>query len=630
MSVRHHFLIGALLISCGITPARERPDDDGIPTLPELNQKFAQADRLAANGRFDLVAKLYQSSLKSAHGKLITQPAWETPTDERVYIRYRPAREAIERQLAKLPPEGLAAYRLLADGDAEAVLSRLGPAKREEALGIIASQHFLSSLGDNASLELAGLHLDRFEFEPAIRHLRRVLDLYPDPSINLGFARLRLAAALTLSGKETALSTLLEKTPPPEHLLKPIRAIAARTTATGPNAVEPTPAPQVPIDVGNLRPAWNHPFTLRQPPHWPVGFLEHLPIEQEDEDLEELREEHRWFPTTRLLSTPGALLFKTNERLVCCDPATGTLRWLGFRNHFVLDGVSGVYRLWSRVSWTRDMLLNPEEAQLFGDHVMSQFSLLPSGHVANLEGPHVTGENLPKKKGARPNIDWFGGPQAAVDTRARPNQLMVYRVQDGLVTLRFDAEEFAESDSACFMAAPIAHADTLILPLLDEKKLSLLGITVDFATHRYELRWRTFLTAETLDAVARFAAVGLAHSPNGITVASGNGVIHQIDPASGAVRWAFTYPRSIRENSQVPHRFDPYKKNGRLGDRSRRHHPPRPPRPSLRPQRRPSPRPHHRHPQLGNRPRQTHLSGWYPRRRSRPRRTRPRNRHQPS
>lgn len=124
---------------------------------------------------------------------------------------YLPARCLALRALAELPAEGLAAYRLPIDPQAEVLWQRYRRSVDRTALKELVGRFFLSSLGDEAALELAGVYLDREDYAAARRLLRDVLELYPVPTVprDLLYARLFLAEARS-GGTEDAREAWLE------------------------------------------------------------------------------------------------------------------------------------------------------------------------------------------------------------------------------------------------------------------------------------------------------------------------------------------------------------------------------------------------------------------------------------
>ncbi|MCZ6786384.1 MAG: PQQ-binding-like beta-propeller repeat protein [Planctomycetota bacterium] len=115
---------------------------------------------------------------------------------------FYPARELCIRELAKMPPEGIAAYRAAYDTRAKALLK-----KAEEATDITAraiayakvyDDHLVSSYGDDALARAAEINLDLGRYYEALFLLNRLIDLYPsdtDVDRPMSFAKAAYCAA---------------------------------------------------------------------------------------------------------------------------------------------------------------------------------------------------------------------------------------------------------------------------------------------------------------------------------------------------------------------------------------------------------------------------------------------------
>jgi cellulose synthase operon protein C len=115
--------------------------------------------------------------------------------------RYVGVREAVHRQIAALPAEGLTAYRARADSLAEEWLEQGTESRDELLLRRVADQAFCSSAGDDALWALGEIALERGDYQAARaawQQIRRETAgqaalAYPDSSIELADVRARLA-----------------------------------------------------------------------------------------------------------------------------------------------------------------------------------------------------------------------------------------------------------------------------------------------------------------------------------------------------------------------------------------------------------------------------------------------------
>jgi outer membrane protein assembly factor BamB len=114
---------------------------------------------------------------------------------------YESARQAVNRRIASLPAEGLAAYRRHVDRLAVDWLERGVADRNETLLRKIVREAFCSSSGDDALWALGEIELERGDYQAARscwRRLHTELDgeallAYPDSSIDLSAVRARLA-----------------------------------------------------------------------------------------------------------------------------------------------------------------------------------------------------------------------------------------------------------------------------------------------------------------------------------------------------------------------------------------------------------------------------------------------------
>ena len=107
---------------------------------------LAQAEQFVRQERYDLASILWQRVIDESGDHVFTRDDWKERTLRNEYQRFRSVSGDIESTLAKLPPEGLAAYRLKADGEARALMSSADPRTRESALAEVVRRFFLASL----------------------------------------------------------------------------------------------------------------------------------------------------------------------------------------------------------------------------------------------------------------------------------------------------------------------------------------------------------------------------------------------------------------------------------------------------------------------------------------------------
>ena len=129
---------------------------------------------------------------------------------------FYPARELCLKELARLPPEGLRAYRDVHDATARQLLEAAEATQDVEerilAYAKVHDNYLPSSVGDDALERAADLDLSLGRYYEALALYRRLLDLYPkdtDRDLPLDFAKAAYCAARIGDGEQ--LAVLLER-----------------------------------------------------------------------------------------------------------------------------------------------------------------------------------------------------------------------------------------------------------------------------------------------------------------------------------------------------------------------------------------------------------------------------------
>ena len=144
-----------------------------LQTDPELESILEKAKRFQADGNFRVATKLMQAVLERSGDSLFSD-------DEQTYFSLV---RQVEQQLAALPPEGLAAYRLEADAEALSIIAAGERGNLTDALSQVVGKFFMSSVGDKAAVRLGRLYLDRYDFVSARRVFEKALT-HPDLSLS--------------------------------------------------------------------------------------------------------------------------------------------------------------------------------------------------------------------------------------------------------------------------------------------------------------------------------------------------------------------------------------------------------------------------------------------------------------
>ncbi len=193
-----------LVRRAGLQPARHpqpalKPGPIMLPESPDIDHLFKRARQAADRKDWKVAVDALQC--------IIEEPghAWGAPKDN----VFESARRQAHRQLASLPADALATYRLIYDGQAKALLERAQTDHDAPLLGELVSKYLISSYGDDASDLLASWELDANHPGAAAILIRDVLDIYPDSDLPSWHLLGKLAVAYRLMGcKPDAISVL--------------------------------------------------------------------------------------------------------------------------------------------------------------------------------------------------------------------------------------------------------------------------------------------------------------------------------------------------------------------------------------------------------------------------------------
>ncbi len=172
-----------------------------LKTNPELESILEQAERIRDDGNYRVAAQLWDAVLQRSGDSLYSE-------DGEIYFSLVQQVEAI---LAGLPPEGLAAYRVLADAEAKEILAQAKSPHDIDALNQIVRQYFISSLGDEAAYALGCIYLDQYDFIGARRLFEKVATQYPNPTIPLDEVYSRIALCQSFLGDVKLAGVSLER-----------------------------------------------------------------------------------------------------------------------------------------------------------------------------------------------------------------------------------------------------------------------------------------------------------------------------------------------------------------------------------------------------------------------------------
>ncbi|MFI5402789.1 MAG: PQQ-binding-like beta-propeller repeat protein, partial [Planctomycetota bacterium] len=270
---------------------------------------------------------------------------------------FYPARELCLLELARLPPEGLAAYRDVHDGTARQIfLAAEATPDVEERLLAYAKVHddyLPSSVGDDALERAADLSLALGRYYEALALYRRLIDLYPkdtDRDLPLVFSKAAYCAARIgdteqiglllgrLASEHPAATVLVEGTAVAAADVKdqPLfrrGGTGARSGSDWPmaggNAARSRTSPDLPEDLPR-QPFWSCRLAERDSRLTAQGSIWRVFVHDREPSPKPqvsggAREHVMFFPTLFPVVEGGLLLYKDGREIVARRPGSGTL-----------------------------------------------------------------------------------------------------------------------------------------------------------------------------------------------------------------------------------------------------------------------------------------------------------------
>ncbi|HEY2157566.1 MAG TPA: hypothetical protein VGH33_18200 [Isosphaeraceae bacterium] len=168
------------------------------PASSEAKEAFDDFERFARRGAWERATKaLYAIPEAQASRFVDGQDGFIIPVSRK--------RRAV---LAGLSPEGLAAYRLFYDADAQKLLDQAeGPAE-QATLERIFSAYFPTTVGDNAADRLGDLYFEQGRFDRAADCWLAVLRERLDSELSPALMAVKAALALARAGRRSEIDAL--------------------------------------------------------------------------------------------------------------------------------------------------------------------------------------------------------------------------------------------------------------------------------------------------------------------------------------------------------------------------------------------------------------------------------------
>ncbi|MGD2108906.1 MAG: hypothetical protein PVI86_05895, partial [Phycisphaerae bacterium] len=186
----------------------ERPTSSILigPSAPVANL-FARAEEGVARREWKFAVDCLQRIIDDPEDSLIAQDGGAGEET----VRYESAQAEAMRRLASLPPEGLAAYRLLYDGKARRLYELAERDRDATHLRTIVKRFLLTRYGDDAADKLSSWALDEGRPDEAIAVLSDLRTFVPDSDVPGKLVTAKLVAAYTMVGQVAKAESIAEE-----------------------------------------------------------------------------------------------------------------------------------------------------------------------------------------------------------------------------------------------------------------------------------------------------------------------------------------------------------------------------------------------------------------------------------
>ncbi|HMO13800.1 MAG TPA: PQQ-binding-like beta-propeller repeat protein [Pirellulaceae bacterium] len=559
-----------------------------LKTDPDLVALLQKAEQYQKDGNYQVAARYWQTVLERSGDTLYSNNG-ET---------YYAMTEQVELILARLPEEGLRAYRISADANALEIMAQAKGNYDVETLSKLVRLYFMSSLGDEAAFRLAGIFMDQFDFVAAARLLKKIVEQYPQPKVPMADVWLRLAITYTYLGDSTSAQSALNQARDiggaSSAVIREIQTfVDSSPTLVGESIVSNnwTMTFGGPRRLGVMKPLPSEYLEHDLAPIWQYAFE---PSETFDEsnyagvilagddatDPKKISEsvspkeanfvnkwrENKWRPAGGLLIYDEAVVFKTGSDLTAwaLDPGDRPLWRPLWLNRYVEDESSRglrqmmeAYGRSGRISGRRPN--DSQSIQYFQDRVHQSTSIY-RGNVLNVEGEHYS--HVSKARSSRQSARGFQYGQ--LPKRGRTNFLTAYNLQTGKLiwrqppvaeltppinpSMRSETSDetvdlFAD---VCFLAAPVGVGELILAPVMQGGAIHLYALNV--ATG--QLVWRSFLCDDPSSGGQAYSPIEISVEGSSAYVTCGTGVLFAIDPLTGIIQYARRYERTgVVDNS---------------------------------------------------------------------------------
>lgn len=480
---------------------------------------------------------------------------------------FESARRQAQRRIASLPPTGLAAYRLMYDTEAAALLAKAADAHDLALLRSIVDQYLVTSVGDEAAAMLADWLIDEGQFAEAVAVLQLVKGIYPDSDLPQWALSGRLAVCYAGMGRrqkaESILKGVLASRPAGETAST--RPGAMPGTAGKPASPRAGDGPTPRDRLARIRAYVERPRSEAEAADlsaWPVAYgrasrdgtlpavepsfteshawVAPLNLLDNSAEVEEFARRQKILPTASMVADGRLLVVKSGPVLQALDVDTFEVLWRrdlspGRDDPAIIEATPGGRAGWQRTgahAGRHDQLdSDPLVRLLLRDSVSAGLSIA-GGLVFTLEWASDPPAVLP----AQQQLRFWPGTTGLAATH--PNRVVAYSLRDGRRVWESNTA-LGESKLGLveFLAVPIPVENYLVAPC--RVNTDLYAMVLDPATGQVARHIYLCGTGggpfNSLYALQPCVADGVVYIP------TGRGVLVALEASTWTIRWAVRY-----------------------------------------------------------------------------------------
>ncbi|HRX84706.1 MAG TPA: PQQ-binding-like beta-propeller repeat protein [Phycisphaerae bacterium] len=298
-----------------------------LPRRPDLENLLRTGEDALERRDWKLAIDSLQRIIDDESGALL--PAGE---QQGGYVTRESARRRATALLADMPPEGIAAYRLLTDGIAENLWQKALTEGDESALRTLVDRYLITSRGDDAADLLAIILMDKGLPADALDVIERLDAWCHDRDVPARRVALKRAVCWLMLGDrvraEAALGEVLDTTPTDEATERVAALVASGWQDAG-EALADAGGESWPLVAGDLARSCHMPATspeLRENLPWRYTLPADEPDWWDREYLQHLDRE-RGLPASRPVVADGRVFVKWVNQIVALDLESLDFLW---------------------------------------------------------------------------------------------------------------------------------------------------------------------------------------------------------------------------------------------------------------------------------------------------------------